>query len=44
MSAPKLIEKNPQYGPSPYHGSNHPETKEPKTSEHSEHDHRMKGA
>jgi len=39
MSAPNLIETNPQYGHAPYDGSNLPETKEPMTSEHSEHDH-----
>ena len=39
MSAPNLIERNPQYRPIPHDTSNHPETKESKTSEHSEHDH-----
>ena len=39
MSAPNLIERNPQYPPIPHHDSNHPETKELVTSEHSEHDH-----
>ncbi|MGC1648666.1 MAG: HAD-IC family P-type ATPase, partial [Candidatus Sulfotelmatobacter sp.] len=39
MSAPNLIENNPQYGPSLHDDSNHPETKESKTSSDSEHDH-----
>jgi P-type Cu+ transporter len=39
MSAPNLIERNPQYRLIPRDDSNHPETKEPMTSEHSEHDH-----
>ena len=39
MSAPTLIERNPQYHPIPHRDSNHPETKKPVTSEASEHDH-----
>jgi heavy metal translocating P-type ATPase len=39
MSAPNLIERNPQYHPIPHRDSNHPATKEPVTSEPSEHDH-----
>jgi cation transport ATPase len=39
MSAPNLIERNAQYRPIPHDDSNPPETKESKTSEHSEHDH-----
>jgi len=39
MSAPNLMERNPQYRPILRDDSNHPETKEPMTSEHSEHDH-----
>jgi heavy metal translocating P-type ATPase len=39
MSAPNLIERNHQYHPIPHRDCNHPETKEPATSEPSEHDH-----
>jgi heavy metal translocating P-type ATPase len=39
MSAPNLIDRNPQYRPIPHEDSNQPETKEPMTSEPSEHDH-----
>jgi heavy metal translocating P-type ATPase len=39
MSALNLIDRNPQYSPSLHDDSNHPETKEPMTLEHSEHDH-----
>jgi len=39
VSAPNLIQRNPQYRPIPHDDSNPPETKESKTSEHSEHDH-----
>jgi heavy metal translocating P-type ATPase len=39
MSAPNLIERKPQYRPIPHDDSNHPETKESKTSADSEHDH-----
>jgi heavy metal translocating P-type ATPase len=38
MSAPNLIERNPQYNPS-HDDANHLEPKQPTTSEHSEHDH-----
>jgi heavy metal translocating P-type ATPase len=39
MNAPNLIERKPRYHPIPHYDSNHPETKEPMTSKHSEHDH-----
>jgi heavy metal translocating P-type ATPase len=38
MSAPNLIERNPQYSPS-HDDANRLEPKQPTTSEHSEHDH-----
>ena len=38
MSAPNLIERNPQYSPS-HDDANRLEPKKPTTSEHSEHDH-----
>src|SRR5579863_3703068 len=39
MSAPHLIERDPANGPQLHEDSNHRETKQPTTSEHSEHDH-----
>ena len=39
MSAPNLIDRNPQYSPSPHDDSNNPDMQDSVTSEHSEHDH-----
>lgn len=39
MSAPNLIDRNPQYSPSPHDDSNNPDIQDSVTSEHSEHDH-----
>ena len=39
MSAPNLIDRNPQYSPSLHDDSNHLEMQDSVTSEHSEHDH-----
>jgi len=39
MSAPNLIDRNPQYRPSPRDDSNNTDTQDSVTSEHSEHDH-----
>jgi heavy metal translocating P-type ATPase len=39
MSAPNLIDRSPQYSPSPHGDSNNPDTQDSVTSEHSEHDH-----
>ena len=39
MSAPNLIDRSPQYSPSPHGDSNNPDMQDSVTSEHSEHDH-----
>lgn len=39
MSAPSLIDRNPQHSPSPHFDSSRSETEQPTTSEHSERDH-----
>lgn len=39
MSAPNLIDRNPQYSPSPHDDSSNPDMQDSVTSEHSEHDH-----
>jgi heavy metal translocating P-type ATPase len=39
MSAPNLIDRNPQYSPSPHDDSSNPDMPDSVTSEHSEHDH-----
>lgn len=39
MSAPNLIDRTPQYSPSPHDDSSNPDMQDSVTSEHSEHDH-----